>query len=72
MIPTVALARSTAKIDAYAEAGVGGVSYPTQRLSTNTASAAVELAKAFGGSDGHKYVNAVLDRAARVLRAAEF
>lgn len=53
VIPTVALARSTAKIDAYAEAGVGGVSYPTQRLSTNTASAAVELAKAFaleGGS----------------------
>lgn len=34
-------------------------------------SEAVELAKAFGGSDGHKYVNAVLDRAARVLRAAE-
>lgn len=34
-------------------------------------SEAVELAKAFGGSDGHKYVNAVLDRAARVLRPAE-
>jgi len=53
VIPTVGLSRSTAKIDAYAEAGVGGVSYPTQRLSTNTASAAVELAKAFaieGGS----------------------
>jgi hypothetical protein len=53
VIPTVGLSRSTAKIDAYSEAGVGGVSYPTQRLSTNTASAAVELAKAFaieGGS----------------------
>ena len=53
VIPTVGLSRSTAKIDAYAEAGVGGISYPTQRLSTNTASAAVELAKAFaleGGS----------------------
>jgi N utilization substance protein B len=35
-------------------------------------SEAVELTKAFGGSDGHKYVNAVLDRAARVLRATEF
>jgi N utilization substance protein B len=34
-------------------------------------SEAVELAKAFGGSDGHKYVNAVLDRAARDLRRAE-
>jgi len=34
-------------------------------------SEAVELAKAFGSSDGHKYVNAVLDRAARQLRAAE-
>jgi N utilization substance protein B len=34
-------------------------------------SEAVELAKAFGGSDGHKYVNAVLDRAARSLRRAE-
>lgn len=34
-------------------------------------SEAVELAKDFGGSDGHKYVNAVLDRAARVLRPHE-
>ncbi|MBA4217258.1 MAG: transcription antitermination factor NusB [Proteobacteria bacterium] len=32
---------------------------------------AVELAKAFGGTDGHKYVNGVLDRAAGDLRAAE-
>jgi len=34
-------------------------------------SEAVELTKAFGGTDGHKYVNAVLDRAARLLRSAE-
>ena len=26
---------------------------------------AVELAKSFGGTDGHKYVNGVLDKAAR-------
>ena len=31
----------------------------------------VELAKRFGATDGHKFVNAVLDRAARELRAAE-
>jgi N utilization substance protein B len=32
---------------------------------------AVELAKRFGATDGYRYVNAVLDRAARDLRAAE-
>jgi N utilization substance protein B len=32
---------------------------------------AVELAKAFGGTDGHKYVNGVLDKAAPHWRAAE-
>jgi transcription antitermination protein NusB len=32
---------------------------------------AVELAKAFGGTDGHKYVNGVLDKVAADLRAAE-
>ena len=32
---------------------------------------AVELAKSFGGTDGHKYVNGVLDRAAADLRPAE-
>ena len=34
-------------------------------------SEAVTLAKDFGGADGHKYVNAVLDRAAAQLRAHE-
>lgn len=33
---------------------------------------AVELAKAFGGTDGHKYVNGVLDKLAPQLRAIEF
>ena len=33
---------------------------------------AVELAKTFGGTDGHKYVNGVLDKLAPQLRAAEF
>ena len=32
---------------------------------------AVELAKTFGGADGHKYVNGVLDRLAAQVRAAE-
>jgi N utilization substance protein B len=32
---------------------------------------AVELAKSFGGTDGHKYVNGVLDKLAPSLRAAE-
>lgn len=32
---------------------------------------AVELAKRYGGTDGHKYVNGVLDKLASRLRAAE-
>ncbi|HTN48674.1 MAG TPA: transcription antitermination factor NusB [Burkholderiaceae bacterium] len=32
---------------------------------------AVELAKSFGGTDGFKYVNGVLDKVAAQLRAAE-
>jgi N utilization substance protein B len=32
---------------------------------------AVDLCKRFGATEAHKYVNAVLDRAARALRAAE-
>ncbi len=31
----------------------------------------VELAKSFGGTDGHRYVNGVLDKAARAIRAVE-
>ena len=31
----------------------------------------IELAKDFGGTDGHKYVNAVLSGVAPLLRAAE-
>lgn len=33
---------------------------------------AVELAKTFGGTDGHKFVNGVLDKLAPQLRAREF
>ncbi|MCR4298172.1 MAG: transcription antitermination factor NusB [Gallionella sp.] len=33
---------------------------------------AVELAKTFGGTDGHKYVNGVLDKLAPKMRAPEF
>ena len=32
---------------------------------------AVELAKSFGGTDGHKYVNGVLDKIAKELRPEE-
>jgi len=32
---------------------------------------AIELTKAFGGTDGHKYVNGVLDKVAGVLRPDE-
>ncbi len=32
---------------------------------------AVELAKSFGGTDGHKYVNGVLDKTATELRTVE-
>jgi N utilization substance protein B len=32
---------------------------------------AVELAKSYGGTDGHKYVNGVLDRLAAQLRPHE-
>ena len=32
---------------------------------------AVELAKVYGGTDGHKFVNGVLDKLAPMLRAAE-
>ena len=32
---------------------------------------AVELAKSFGGTDGHKYVNGVLDKSAAELRSVE-
>jgi len=33
---------------------------------------AVQLAKQFGATDGHKFVNAVLDRAAKELRPDEY
>ncbi len=33
---------------------------------------AVELAKTYGGTDGHKFVNGVLDKLAPQLRALEF
>jgi N utilization substance protein B len=32
---------------------------------------AIELAKSYGGTDGHKFVNGVLDKLAASLRAAE-
>ncbi len=32
---------------------------------------AIELAKSFGGTDGHKYVNGVLDKIAAIVRSNE-
>jgi N utilization substance protein B len=31
----------------------------------------VELAKSYGGAEGHRYVNGVLDKIARSLRPSE-
>ena len=50
--PTVGLARTSVRLDAYTEAGIGGLSFPSQRLDANTASFSVELAKAFGTTGG--------------------
>jgi N utilization substance protein B len=36
-----------------------------------TINEAIELGKRFGGTDGHKYVNGVLDRLAAAVRASE-
>jgi N utilization substance protein B len=38
------------------------------RVSINEA---IELAKRFGGTDGHKYVNGILDRVAAAVRPEE-
>jgi N utilization substance protein B len=32
---------------------------------------AVEIAKVFGGTDGHRYINGVLDRLAQLVRPGE-
>jgi N utilization substance protein B len=36
-----------------------------------TINEAVSMTKRFGATDGHKYVNALLDKAAKVSRASE-
>ena len=33
---------------------------------------AIEIAKTFGGNDGHKFVNGILDKLAMTMRQAEF
>lgn len=57
--------RGVLLIGAYELAHVPDVPY---RVVINEA---VELAKSYGGTDGHKYVNGVLDKLALSLRAAE-
>jgi len=57
--------RGVLLIGAYELAHVPDVPY---RVVLNEA---VELAKSFGGTDGHKYVNGVLDKLAASLRPAE-
>ena len=57
--------RGVLLIGAYELAHVPDVPY---RVVLNEA---VELAKSFGGTDGHKYVNSVLDKLAASLRPAE-
>ena len=43
----------------------------SQRTCQSPTNEAVELTKTFGGTDGHKYVNGVLDQLAQKLRHAE-
>ena len=57
--------RGVLLIGAYELAHVPDVPY---RVVINEA---VELAKSYGGTDGHKYVNGVLDKLAAKLRPAE-
>jgi N utilization substance protein B len=57
--------RGVLLIGAYELAHVPDVPY---RVVINEA---VELAKSYGGTDGHKYVNGVLDKLAASLRPAE-
>ena len=52
VIPILGVARTTSNLDAYTEAGVGGIAYSAQELHANTASASVELAKAFALTEG--------------------
>ena len=52
VVPMVGLSHTSARVDGYAEAGIGGITYPTQHLKVNTASASVELAKAFAITNG--------------------
>lgn len=57
--------RGVLLLGAYELAHVPDVPY---RVAINEA---VELAKSFGGTDGHKYVNGVLDKVAAQLRPEE-
>lgn len=52
VIPILGVARTTSNLDSYTEAGIGGISYSAQELNANTASASVELAKAFALTEG--------------------
>ncbi len=52
VIPILGVARTTSNLDAYTEAGIGGIAYSAQELNANTASASVELAKAFALTEG--------------------
>jgi transcription antitermination protein NusB len=57
--------RSILMIGAYELVNCPDVPY---RVAINEA---VELAKLYGGTDGHKYVNGVLDKLARTVRSEE-
>jgi len=52
VIPILGVARTTSNLDSYTEAGIGGIAYSAQELNANTASASVELAKAFALTEG--------------------
>ena len=65
--------RELARLVAEQESSPATVPHDEARAwgSSTTINEAIELGKRFGGTDGHKYVNGVLDRLAAVVRASE-
>lgn len=52
--------------------GIYELIYEPEMPSRAIINEAVELAKMFGATDSHKYINGIMDRAARQIRAKQF
>lgn len=52
--------------------GIYELIYEPEMPSRAIINEAVELAKMFGATDSHKYINGIMDRAARQIRARQF